>query len=39
MAGVRSPMGINRPEREADHSPPSTEKVKNYGAVKQFPHM
>jgi hypothetical protein len=30
--------GINLPGREADHSPPSTVKVKNDGAIPPLPH-
>jgi hypothetical protein len=30
-------IGKMRPEREADYSPPSSVKVKNSGAIPQFP--
>jgi hypothetical protein len=36
--GVLSP-GVKRPGREADHSPQSSAKVKNGGAIPPFPHM
>jgi hypothetical protein len=32
-------LGVKRPEREADHSPPSTAEVENDGAVLPFSHM
>jgi hypothetical protein len=32
-------MGIKRPGREADHSPPSSAEVKNGGALPPLPHM
>jgi hypothetical protein len=31
------PLGINRPGREADHSPPSTAEVKNGRAITHSP--
>jgi hypothetical protein len=30
---------VKRPEREADHSPPSSAEVKNGGAIPPLPHM
>jgi hypothetical protein len=36
--GALSP-GIKRSGREADHSPPSSSKVKNGGAIPPLPHM
>jgi hypothetical protein len=36
ISGVLSP-GIKRPEREADHSPPSSAAVKNCGAIPPLP--
>jgi hypothetical protein len=38
VPGASSP-GIKRPGREADHSPPPSEEVKNGGAVPSRPHM
>jgi hypothetical protein len=32
-------LGIKPPGREADHSPPSSAKVKNGGAMPPFPHV
>jgi hypothetical protein len=32
-------MGIKRPGREADHSPPSSAEVKNGGAIPPLPHV
>jgi hypothetical protein len=32
-------LGVNRPGREADHSPPSSAEVKNVGARPPLPHM
>jgi hypothetical protein len=31
------PRGVKRPRREADHSYPSSEEVKNGGAISHFP--
>jgi hypothetical protein len=31
-------LGVKRPEREADHSPPSSAQVKNDGATPPLPH-
>jgi hypothetical protein len=30
--------GVKQPEREADHSPPSSAEVKNHGAIPPLPH-
>jgi hypothetical protein len=30
--------GGKRPEREADHSTPSSDEIKNGGAIPSFPH-
>jgi hypothetical protein len=32
------PPGVTRLERETDHSPPSSAKVKNGGAILPLPH-
>jgi hypothetical protein len=32
-------LGVQRPRREADHSPPSTAEVKNGGAIPPLPHI
>jgi hypothetical protein len=32
-------LGVKRPGREPDHSPPSSAEVKNGGAIPPFPHM
>jgi hypothetical protein len=37
VSGV-PPLGVKWPEREADHSLPSSEDVKNGGAVPPFHH-
>jgi hypothetical protein len=31
------PPGVKRPERDADHSPPSSPEVKNYGSIPPLP--
>jgi hypothetical protein len=31
--------GVKRPEREVDHSPPPSGKVKNGGYIPPLPHM
>jgi hypothetical protein len=31
-------LGVKRPGREADHSPPSSAEVKNDGAITPDPH-
>jgi hypothetical protein len=31
-------LGVKRPEREADHSPPSTAKIKKSGPIPPLPH-
>jgi hypothetical protein len=31
-------LGVMRPDREADHSPPSSSEVQNDGAVPPLPH-
>jgi hypothetical protein len=31
-------QGVQRLRREADHSPPSSDKVKNGGAISPLPH-
>jgi hypothetical protein len=37
VPGAFSP-GVQRQGREADHSPPSSDEVKNGGAISQLPH-
>jgi hypothetical protein len=32
-------LAVNRPEREADHSPPSKAEIKNGGAIPPFLFM
>jgi hypothetical protein len=32
-------LGVKRPDREADHSPPSSAEVKNGGAIPPFPDI
>jgi hypothetical protein len=32
-------LGVKRPGREADHSPQSSAKVKNGGAISLLPHI
>jgi hypothetical protein len=32
-------LGVKRPGREADHSPPGSAEVKNDGAVPPLPHI
>jgi hypothetical protein len=39
MGSSRDFSRIKRPAHEADHSPPSSVKVKNDGAKPPFPHM
>jgi hypothetical protein len=31
--------GVKQPGHEADHSPPSSAEVKNYGTVPSVPHL
>jgi hypothetical protein len=38
VPGLRSP-GVKRPDREADHSPPSSAEVNNGGAIPPPPRM
>jgi hypothetical protein len=38
VLGTLSP-GVKRPGRQADHSPPSSAKVKNGGATPPLPHV
>jgi hypothetical protein len=38
LSGTISP-GTNWQRREADHTPPSSAKVKNSGAIPPLPHM
>jgi hypothetical protein len=38
VAGGNS-LGVKRPGREADHSPPSSTEVKNGGAIPPLPHI
>jgi hypothetical protein len=38
VPGPLSP-GLKRQGREADHSPPSSDEVKNGGAIPPLPHM
>jgi hypothetical protein len=33
------PMGVKRPEREADHSPPTSAEVKKMWDYTSIPHM
>jgi hypothetical protein len=32
-------LGVKQPEREADHSPPSSAEVKMHGAIPPLPNM
>jgi hypothetical protein len=38
MSAWGASPGVNRPVHEADYTPPSSEKIKNGGAIIPLPH-